>query len=129
MNTQLYIGIPYKSHGRDFDGCDCYGLCRLFLKNEMGKDLPEINQYADASAAAEVSNLIINNQPLLSGDRKDIPEVGDVVVIRFKGIASHVGVYVGHGRILHILKGINSMVIPVDHPLIRGKIEGYYGIK
>jgi len=36
-----YIGIPYKHKGRDFDGCDCFGLCWLILINELNVDIPD----------------------------------------------------------------------------------------
>ena len=35
-----YMAIPYKLHGRDFEGADCYGLVYLYLK-EFGYTLPK----------------------------------------------------------------------------------------
>ena len=29
---QKYLPIPYQLHGRNFDGCDCWGLVLLFYK-------------------------------------------------------------------------------------------------
>ena len=49
-----YVGIRYQSRGRSFDGCDCYGLVRLFYQAELGIELPEYH-YSDAENMAEVS--------------------------------------------------------------------------
>lgn len=36
-----YIGIPYRFGGRDIDGVDCYGLCKLIYENEFEETLPD----------------------------------------------------------------------------------------
>lgn len=124
-----YINIPFKSHGRDFSGCDCYGLVRLFLKEEFDTVWPDFWDYQSADDVLQIGNLVDINKPILSGVKKDSPDYGDVVLYRFKGYPSHMGIYIGEGRILHIMKNINSCIVPVEHGILRGRVEGYYGVK
>ena len=41
MIVKDLIGIPYKDHGRDFSGMDCYGIAIEVLKR-FGKNLPDV---------------------------------------------------------------------------------------
>jgi len=129
MNLDRYIGIPFKSHGRDFNGVDCYGLVRLFLKNELSKDLPDFWEYNEANDLVSVSRLVTENVPLVLADKKESPDIGDIVLYKFRGFTSHVAVYVGRGRVLHVLKGINSCCVPMEHGILRGRVYGIYGTK
>ncbi len=36
-----YLNIPFKHRGRDFTGCDCWGLIRLIYERKQGIFLPE----------------------------------------------------------------------------------------
>lgn len=129
MNIEKYIHIPFKSHGRDFEGCDCYGLVRLFLENEFGIVLPDFWDYMSAEDSKRIMELIEENKPLIAGEPKDIPDIGDIVLYKFQGYVSHVAVYVGEGRILHVMRNSNSCCVPIDHGRLKGRIAGFYGIK
>jgi len=129
FDINKYIKIPYKSHGRDFDGCDCYGLVRLVLNNEFGKNLPDFWDYTSADDGTSVQEILLDNKPLIASEKKESPEIGDVVLFRFHGYTSHMGVYVGNNMILHVIKNIDSCCVPIDQGMLKGRIEGYYGIK
>lgn len=40
MDEAKYFKIPYKKHGRGWDGADCYGFIRIVLLEEKGLNLP-----------------------------------------------------------------------------------------
>jgi len=124
-----YIGIPFVSNGRSTDGCDCYGLIRLILRNEYGIELPELsNNYADALNVSETARLFAENLPVLTAEKIDRPEEKAVVVITEHGVAAHVGIVAGSGYILHTGVKTGSVCQRETHPGLRGRIEGYYRV-
>ena len=36
-----FIGIPFKVGGEDFEGCDCWGLVKLYFKQVLDIDIPD----------------------------------------------------------------------------------------
>jgi cell wall-associated NlpC family hydrolase len=122
-----YIGIPFKSCGRDELGIDCYGLIRMVLRNEYGKDLPDF-YYKDALDKTAINKLININRPLLAGEKIKVPEPGDIAVIRYRGKPCHIGIYVGEKKVLHIKQGTDSVLERVNSVHLKARIEGYYRI-
>lgn len=108
MNLRKYIGIPFKDHGRDRDGCDCWGLVRLVYKEELGIELPDLgDNYSDAYERGEV-NATVNGATVQNWNidvTKDIRKPLDVLTFTRGGIETHVGMYVEEGVMLHIVDG------------------------
>jgi len=127
--VKKYIGIPFISNGRTTDGCDCYGLVRLVLRNEYGIELPELSDnYADAMNVRETARLFAENLPVLTAEKIDAPEEKAVVVITEHGAAAHIGIAAGGGYILHAGVKTGSVCQRETHPGLRGRIEGYYRV-
>jgi len=96
--VKKYIGIPFVSNGRLMNGCDCYGLVRLVLRNEYGVGLPELSDnYADALNVNETSRLFAEHRPVLAAEKISAPEEMAVVVINEHGVAAHIGIVAGGG--------------------------------
>lgn len=104
-----YVGIPFKERGQDWDGCDCFGLVRLFYKTEYGVILTDLTtQYQSTSdkenikkaAEIEKKNARLTNTP----------KEGDVILFHFYGYPMHVGIYIDNQRMLHVMKGIDAVI-------------------
>jgi cell wall-associated NlpC family hydrolase len=130
MNIEKYIGIPYIDHGRTFDGCDCYGLVRLFLENEFDIFLPDFWAYESHQDHNAIVNLIDTNQQILTDEisKKEILP-GDIVLYRYYNAARHIGVYIGNGLVLHTSSKTDSVCVPYESTKLKGKVYGFYRIK
>lgn len=120
-----YVGIPFKMGGRDRQGCDCWGLVRLFYLEQYNVDLPLFNDYTDYG---EIRRYVQVGIKVIAPKQIMAPRVGDVALIRLPGRdASHVGVYVGAGKLLHIINKADSVIERADR-LVVGKVERWYEI-
>lgn len=124
MNYNKYIGLPYASNGRDESGIDCWGLVRLFYKQEYNIELPSYTEeYSGAydSRILDMMDLYKNNWAQVQQ-----PEVGSVIVFNILGEPFHVGVYVGEDKFIHARDGMDSVVESINSPRWTKRIEGYY---
>ncbi|MCL2721738.1 MAG: NlpC/P60 family protein [Treponema sp.] len=127
--VKKYIGIPFISNGRTIEGCDCYGLIRMILKNEYNTNLPEFsNNYNDALNVKETAKLFEEHRPVLAAEKIEKPEEGAVVLITEHGVPAHVGIVAGDGYILHTGIKTGSVCQRDTHPALSGRIEGYYNV-
>ncbi len=82
-----YIGIPWAKDGHDFQGCDCWGLFRLFYRNEYDIELPELTS-GDAMYGAWSK---VDGPPML----------GDLLLFR-TATGPHVGIALNRTEMLHV---------------------------
>jgi probable lipoprotein NlpC len=103
-----YIGLPWVPGGRSFDGADCYGLATLVYREELGIELRSYDQfYVTAEEREEIAELIAGGTA--RGPWRDIAiedaREFDGVVFRLAGFASHIGIVVSRGLMLHVSAG------------------------
>ena len=108
MDLQQYIGIPFLDHGRDRDGCDCWGLCKLVYREVLGVDLPDLgDSYSEAYARGEVDETVAATV----GQEWNVDVTAqpwrplDVMIFTRAGVECHVGLYVRPGEMLHVIEG------------------------
>jgi len=127
--VKKYVGIPFVSNGRTMEGCDCYGLVRLILRNEYNIELPELsNNYEDAQNIRETAKLFAEHRPVLAAEKLSKPQEKALAVITEQGSPCHVGIAAGGGYILHTGAKTGSVCQRETHPGLRGRIEGYYRV-
>lgn len=120
-----YIGIPFKDHGRDEHGCDCWGLYRMALAREFGKLVPSYdNAYADANSSSTAGAIDTLRQ--LDFVSLPYPEVGAAVVFRIMGLPWHIGMMLSDHFFLHIMRGINASVERLDSMVWANRVVGFY---
>lgn len=116
MNTGIqkiaskYIGIKYKDKGGTQSGIDCYGLVRLFYKDEFNIELPDYRSFYSSSTDQEsVSNAVLTKRSQVL-EEVEVPEFGDIIIFNIKGYPVHVGIYLEKGDFLHSLSGRDSCI-------------------
>lgn len=123
-----YVGIPFVERGRDRDGVDCWGLFRLFYREQLGIDLPS---YRDdyQSTGDRLAILRLVREQLDTGRWESVteePAFGDAIVIRIHGQPWHVAVALGDGDMLHSRRGADTCIESLRSVLWRSRIEGFY---
>lgn len=121
------IGIPFVSKGRDpAIGLDCWGLVRVFYERVLHITLPSYaDQYEAASDSVSVATAVSKN--LMGGWLPVLePQFGDGVLLRIDDCESHVGVYLGDGKMLHTQAGHNSVIDRVDGLRWKNRVIGFY---
>lgn len=122
-----YIGLPFKEHGRDCKGVDCWGLVRLVMAEQFGIVLPSYSTYYDSTTREDqLAPLIAEERrhwiPIEHGEEK----FGDVVVLRMRGQPIHVGLVIERGRMLHAEVGIGSVLDSYASARWALRVTGFY---
>jgi cell wall-associated NlpC family hydrolase len=91
------LGKPYKVHGRDPDGYDCYGLV-IEVERRLGRNLPDL--YKIFEKKSDVRNVTLSTEAT-GLIKTDTPSFGDIIVFRKKGRADHVAVYLKDRDFIH----------------------------
>lgn len=120
-----FVGIPFADGEQSFNGANCYGLVRLFYKEHLGIEIPELTVQSDHSNRVWATYLREISE---NWDRVDEPELYDVVAmaqdIAHPRIVQHVGIYLGDGKVLHTLTKIDSHVVSLES--IKYSVRGYH---
>lgn len=122
-----YIGIPFKDNGRDFNGCDCYGVVFLFYRDILGINLPDLtNDYNNSSDYATIARLMARYHENWTPSGG---QWGDVLV--FRGVTPsrnrlHLGIYLESGKMLHTLSGADSCIESYTSSLWRNRFQGAF---
>ena len=122
MQLRDFIGIPYKSRGFEFEGCDCYGLAVLFNRHMLDKNLPDYTQlYVSADDADSVAGAIALGRE--NWIKPDVFELGDLILFKQMGVVSHCGIYLDGIDFLHVRAGESSCLEAMDNIAWNRRIE------
>lgn len=114
------IGVPYKEHGRDLSGLDCYGLVILAMKILTDIDLPDVlYQKTDVRSNKETFNSLISKVKYIKLEKA----LKYCIIVFDRG--THCGVYLGHGEFIHCNKnGVNIAQLNSW----QCRVSGYYKV-
>ena len=112
-----FVGIPFVLGGRDFNGCDCWGLLRLAYKEFYHIDLPLLNINAVVSEQIKEQNWLPRIGKATSGD---------VLTIRVNGWPIHIALVIDNALMLHTTENSNSRIERFLVPLWKDRIVGLY---
>jgi hypothetical protein len=124
MDYNKYIGLPYQENGRNEQGIDCWGLARLFYKNELNIELPSYTELYDGSYDPKAVAAI--NYYKDTWTKVYSPQMGDLCLFKIMGELSHVGVYIDSGKFLHSRDGKDSVIESINSPMWFNRLEGFY---
>lgn len=120
------VGVPFASHGRDrARGLDCWGLVLCASRALFARELPDYSAYSDARQVCDVAPLFdarADWEPIARGDERP----GHVIVLRVIGHATHAGIVVKPGHMLHTMLYCNSVVESFDSQKWKARVEGFY---
>ena len=123
-----YVGIPFKSRGRDVGGVDCWGLVWMVFRRELSIELPSYAaDYLDACDRREIAALIAHEKPgwiqVPAGEER----VGDLIHLRMVGEPCHVGIVVEPGQqFLHAREGTDSCREHYDYGVWKFAVLGFF---
>lgn len=122
-----YIGLPFRDHGRDRAGLDCWGLVRLVCAEQFGFALPSFaTEYDRATDIKRISRLIARETRAWREIPRGGEKLGDVAVLRLSGHPLHVGLVLGDMQMLHIERGIDSAIEKYSGPRWADRLYGFY---
>jgi cell wall-associated NlpC family hydrolase len=119
------LGKPFEYGGRGPDSFDCYGLA-VELYRRAGVVLPDY---------ASTDNPEAQGGGFLHGaenyfDQVDQPQPLDIVLFQVvPRFITHCGVYVGHGRFVHIMQLISVACEELASPVWLHRARGMYRLK
>lgn len=116
-------GIPYKFGGRDFEGVDCLGLVWLYFRRK-GLEFPDSDGLPlEGEVHPDYLERVTRALDAIARPVSE-PKEDDIVVMRLPGGYVHLGVMVDDVRMLHVLKGRPSCVVPLRR--FRSRIVSIY---
>ena len=123
-----YIGIPYKTHGRDRLGCDCWGLIQMIQRERLGSlwkpyegvdwfkgQRPEVIGTDAVRYASEFT-------PVTPGEE----QLGDGILIRMRGHPFHCALVLAPGWMIHTHEQADSVIENYRSMLWEKRITGFY---
>lgn len=120
-----YGNIPYKELGRDRAGIDCWGLVKLIMLEQYGKDIPDlIGEYADQDDKKSIVDCY--NRYKFRFTQIAEPKCGAIVMFNIEGVPVHIGVMLNEVHFIHASEGRVSGIDRITHPIWKSRIEGFY---
>lgn len=116
------IGIPFKEHGRDKKGFDCYGIAIEIYKRK-GKILHDVF-YETITEESISKNAFLSNE-VTEKHLNNISE-DDIILINVNGNPNHIGVYIGEGLFIHSTKNFGVIIEPLKR--YKKRIKGVYKV-
>ncbi len=127
-----YERVPFLEKGRTIDGCDCWGLVALVLKNERGIDLPDYLMVYDedfkswSSEQRQQLQKVISEESAKCWQEVEKPQAFDVILMKMKGFNTHVGIAIDGNRMIHCQRNIGTSIEKMDSIRWRNNVVGFY---
>lgn len=109
INWANYIGIPYKTNGRNPDSAlDCWGFVVYFYEKEYGITLPKYTAI-DADNIELASESLLATQLYQKVSKVTKPKQGDILIFNNCGRPIHVGIAIDDSMMIHCDRKVGSV--------------------
>ena len=121
-----FVGIPFVSKGRSFNGCDCYGLVKLYYKEILNIDIPEtiITAEQPRRTFANYLNEISKNWTATTPAKNVV--VAMSVNAEHPNLVTHFAVMIDDKRFIDTREDMSSYLTSIDDERIKNQIKGFY---
>lgn len=109
-----YVGVPYRIHGRDTSGWDCWGCVRFTRRELFGKESPSWSDAYNAIDFRQPEKLETIIKSHMDGWSQVGVSPGVVILFRTFGRDAHVGLYLGKGLFIHALHNCATAIVPLE---------------
>ena len=125
MWSNQYLNIPWKWGGDTKTNCDCLGLVKMVLHEQLDMDLPEQSPSLVDANYDMIQNAVKHGT--IIDEIKDLKEF-DVVFFKIKGEVRHMGIMVDKfGKFLHQIENKPSRVSKLNSLFWKRKF--YCGVR
>lgn len=119
-----YVGLPF---GEGPGEVTCWSLVRRVMAERRGIELPAYGEIS-ARDLVRVARTMGREQLAETWRAVSVPQEFDVALMRSarggRAIV-HVGIMIDGRRLLHVEDRTASVVVPLDHYSVRGRIVGF----
>jgi len=126
MDLTRLIGVPYKWAGYSFEGCDCWGLCRIYYEMK-GILLPNIltlyTNEEDHKDMKMVKNAI---KPKFKQIPYESAMEGDICLFNIAGLPIHVSIFLDKKTFIHSTEGNTSSIERFSSFKYRNKLDSIW---
>ena len=126
-SCEKYIGLPFKHHGRDRDGLDCWGLPMLYYREMLGVELQDWWYEPDWSKKGE--NYFVDHYNDFHFKKVESPNKHDIALI-FTDITTkipnHAMVVIEPPSVALTAASRGSHLIDLNNNVWKRRIEGFY---
>ena len=121
-----FVGIPFVSKGRSFNGCDCYGLVKLYYKEILNIDIPEtiITAEQPRRTFANYLNEISKNWTATTPAKNVV--VAMSVNAEHPNLVTHFAVMIDDKRFIDTRENMSSYLTSIDDERIKNQVQGFY---
>ena len=122
-----FVGLPFRTRGRDLAGVDCWGLVVLVYRHCLNIELPSYDDHYLSLSRAEREH----RASIINGEKTrwlpvSEPLTMSVALFSQGGLPTHIGVVVDKRSMLHVHYGIDSVVEDFTTPKWHQRHMGFY---
>lgn len=121
------VSVPFVTRRAEWDGWDCWGLCRLAYRECLGAELPSHAEGYQSSADREAIRALVDAEfSTWEQVRAEEAQPFDIAVFRIAGAPVHIALMVDRLTMLHTQEHVGTHLDRIDSSNWSSRLEGIY---